>query len=335
MSHTVTLNVSNLTEDIKCSINRNQKILNELISENNNDKKFVEYLEKYKQNLLKKLNEHGHFKNGFSENKISYDPYNLVSVNTIQGLEILRKIDSFNKEVANIMSNKNLINLIVEDYENEQSEIMNIIEDVGKIAEQAILNLRSKSEKISAINIKNEIDKIRNAELDLENQKRIKNDLFDLIETYNFNNSIEFELIKMVDSKKSIQELNDCFTFISSKKIEEDKIDNFAKLFFEKLREIEGFQIPNEPIKYIFDTDGIIRKIYKLKNLKNKAIEISIDGRLQISYQYGNYEGHACEKTTDKIFQAIKENGWKIDSYTITRNISNASPLFAQKSFNK
>ena len=64
-----------------------------------------------------------------------------------------------------------------------------------------------------------------------------------------------------------------------------------------------------------------------MKNNRGNKIEIIIDGNLQMKYQLGNYVGHACEKTSEKIFESLKKQGYSIVHRNISRNISNSKPL--------
>ncbi len=107
-----------------------------------------------------------------------------------------------------------------------------------------------------------------------------------------------------------------------------------ANLLFGELESKEKFKLLNTIEKQL-DTDGVLRKKFKLRNQKGNTIEIIVDGNLRIKYQLGNYVGHACEKTSEKIFEAIDKMGYTIVHKTISRNISNSKPLEMQKNFNK
>lgn len=335
MSHTVTLHLDSLTQEIKCTINKCSTSLDNLINENTNDTKFVEYLKKYKTNIMNELKQIEKYENE-TLTKYGNTKDNTIRVGDSQRIEILRRIDSIHKEVSNIMSNKNIIDWVIKDYEKDQQDILNLIESTGKIANQAITNLKSKSVDVNVNNIKEEIENIRNIELNNEQQKIIKDELFKYIESQDFNDvDIEFQLKNIILSKKSIQELNDCFAYINSKKYEENKIDNFANSFFAEIEKSDGFKLVKDKVQKTLDDDGILRKMYKLKNAKGNVIEIIIDGNLQIKYKLGNYVGHACEKTSDRFFDAIDRLGYKIAHKTISRDISNAKPLTMKMSLNK
>lgn len=335
MSHTVTLHISSLTQDIKCCINRCNEVLDSLITSNKTNTKLVNYFEKYKNNLAKEFENLQQHEKDIS-NKYGDGTSDKINVEDSQWLNILRRIDSINKEVANLTSNKNIIEWIIQDYEKDQQDILNLVKDLGKIAEQAISNLREKTIEINLENIKKEIEEIRNIELYMQKQKEIKDDLFSYISNQKFDDKdLDFQLKNIVITKNSIQELNDCYAFINSKKYEESKIDNFAESFFTLLEKNEGFKLIKDITIKTLDDDGIIRKKYKLKNSKNNVIDIIIDGNLQIKYQLGNYVGHACEKTSDKIFDSINKLKYRIVHKTISRNISNAKPLTMKMALNK
>ncbi len=323
MSHSVNLQleINDITKEVNLIKNQSICCIDKLISENENNKELIDFLEKQKEQIIEQEKELSKYQ-GISKTSQS------------NAFNVRKKLDSISKKVANIISNKNIVDFVIKQSEKEEKEILEIILKEGVIANNAISNLRKENKELSKKNILEEIEKIRNSNLEQEESKKIKKDLFKYIDDQEFkNDNLEFELKKIIDSKNSLQELNDCFAYISSKKNEEIKIDELASLLFNELESKEKFKLLDNVEKQL-DTDGILRKKFKLRNQKGNTIEIIIDGNLRIKYQLGNYVGHACEKTSEKIFESINKMGYTIVHKTISRNISNSKPLEMKKNFN-
>lgn len=322
MSHTVTLQLDNLTNETKVVITQSLCCIDRLINENKENQSLVNFLNDQKNKINQEYQAISQF-NGKT-----------VAQGTKSELEARKAIDTISKNVANITSNKNVIDFVIKQVETEKSEILEIVSREGVIANEAISNLKSQNKEVNKQNIIAEINQIRNEKLSLERLKEIKKKIFEYIDEQLFkDDNLEFEIKKIIDSKTSLQELNDCFAFVASKKNEELKIDNLADNLFNDLEKNEGFKLLKDVTKQL-DTDGILRKTYKLRNAKGNTIEIIIDGTLRIKYKLGNYIGHACEKTTEKIKESIEKLRYKIVHENISRNISNSKPLAMEKEFN-
>ncbi len=214
MSHSVNLQIEikDITGEIKLIKDQSICCIDRLINENKNNEELVNFLEKQKEQIIEQEKELSKYQ-GISRTSQS------------NAFQIRKKLDSISKKVANIVANKNIVNFVIKQSEKEEKEILEILLKEGVIANNAISNLRKENKEINKKNIIEEIEKTRNEKLDLEELKKIKNDLFKFIDNQEFeNDNLEFELKRIIDSKNSLQELNDCFAYISSKKMKKLKL---------------------------------------------------------------------------------------------------------------
>ncbi|MDE5841672.1 MAG: hypothetical protein K2H11_01700, partial [Malacoplasma sp.] len=191
MSHSVDLQIEikDITGEIKLIKNQSISCIDKLINENKNDEELVNFLEKQKEQIIEQEKELSKYEG-------------ITRASQTNAFQIRKELDSISKKVANIVSNKNIVNFVIKQSEKEEKEILEIIFKEGIIANNAISNLRKENKEINKKNIIEEIEKTRNKKLALEESKKIKSDLFKFIDDQEFkNDNLEFELKKIIDSK--------------------------------------------------------------------------------------------------------------------------------------
>lgn len=65
----------------------------------------------------------------------------------------------------------------------------------------------------------------------------------------------------------------------------------------------------------------------KFTNKQNNTVKIFFYSNGKIKYKLGNYVGHACENTSEKLFEDLKKNQYIIRDKRIKRDIDDAKPL--------
>lgn len=271
----------------------------------------------------------------FLEKKIAYleGQKNLILkrkfLNNDDMFASLKQLDTLAKESVNISWNKN-INHFIEKIEKEnQLKITEYIGKYGTLATEAIAVLNDKQEAITEKNLVKIIDEIRDQKINEEKLKKFINDAFNFIDDLGFeNDDLKYSLKKIVKSALTIQEFSDIIPFINSKKIELENIDLFAKDILKSLNKTEGFRIISKPKIKISKDYNIIIKTFRLRNNQGNIVDIKIDGNMKIIYKLGNYIGHACELTTNKLLKDLEMNGYIITDKKIYRDITNQKPLY-------
>lgn len=317
MSHSITIDLTNYQLEINNACDHAISILNQSIECVSDDKikNFfigeINKIEKHKSILLKK----------YGTNETLYG----------QQFKIYKELDNLVKCTSNIINNTSVLNFLLSEDEKNNEEIANIVKEYGVIANISIENLNSNSIKVNPKNLIDEINRIRNDKIGIEKEQKLRDQYFNYIDSKNFDNDIKYELKKQFNNI-SHQELNDLFAIVESKDVELKKIDNLSKQLFSYLVNDLGFSLSKNTKTKICD-DGSLRKTFRLRNNKNNLIDINIYGNLKISYKLGNYVGHACEKTTDKIINKLKELNYTITSQKIVREMNNEKPLYQAKSY--
>ncbi|MBN3534675.1 hypothetical protein [Mycoplasma procyoni] len=179
------------------------------------------------------------------------------------------------------------------------------------------------------------IDQIRQNKLKTEDKKQFLEFAKTQISTLNLSDKqIEFEFFDVANKIQNLQEQSDFPGFIKGVKNSLDRIDNLAKDIIDSLNKSEGFSLAKEPTikKHEDEISGMfdLSKIYVLKNQKGNEIKIQIDSNLDIKYKLGNYIGHACIETSDRLLSDLKNKGYFIDpnSIRIKRDIDANKPLY-------
>ncbi|MDK2819758.1 MAG: hypothetical protein KFW07_02885, partial [Mycoplasmataceae bacterium] len=63
------------------------------------------------------------------------------------------------------------------------------------------------------------------------------------------------------------------------------------------------------------------------KNASNNNVLINFDSNGKIKYKLGNYIGHACEQTTDKLLTELTKMGYTYPKPLIRRDIDGNKPI--------
>lgn len=147
------------------------------------------------------------------------------------------------------------------------------------------------------------------------------------------NDELKLILKKDIKSIKDLNQLKDINAIIQSKEREYQDVMFLAKDVTSKLKD-QGFQIDNKQKKIwqIDEQNNIVLKMSLINN-QNNSVQIIFNSNLQIKYKLGNYVGHACEKTTDKLLKDLETSGYTYSVVNIKRDYE--EPKTMQKSIEK
>lgn len=316
MSHLVTFYLSGQKIEINSTCDTSINTLKRALQEN--------YDDEFKQYLQEEINKIHNYKQELS-----------LIPNATSDRAVLQQLDHISKTTANIISSISNAEYFEKKDKELNDLIRNYVKEYGVIATEALQNLKEQKIDLNKTSLSEEIDKIRNNNLQEEKIKKNIDSLYKFIDDQKFDNSdLSYELKTIIRNYKSPQEFSDAFAYIASKKVEVNKIEIIKEDLFEglKLGGFKSFDLKKTSINEY----GITYKVFKAKNLNGNVVTVIISGDGSIKYQLGNYVGHACEKTTEKLLDYLKKQGVAINHYVVTREISNAKPLYqAKKSFNK
>lgn len=311
MSHTVTIYLGNTKKKIEISCNENINSLNKAINQN--------YDESFKKQLLDKVNELEEIKK-----KLLTIPDIINNGN----ININLQIDHLIKTTSNITSSLSNVEYFFKKYGNEMN-IVDVISTYGSIGVEAMNILEQKNLKVTSKNLLNIVNEIRNE----KTNEKVKNEYIEninkFIDEQNFDShDIRYALKSIVREYNTLQEMTDAYAYVKAKKVEIENIFNLKNSVFIELKKLNF--IIDDNYKTNIDDRGLICITYKMRNSLANTIEIMFRGDGSFSYKLGNYVGHACEKTTEKLLNYLKSSGFNIVHKTITRNIDNSRPLYKE-----
>lgn len=309
MSHSVTIYIGDLKQEILISCDENINSLKKSLDQN--------YDDSFKKELLQKANE-----------LLIIRDKMLALPDYSNDLKIEKEMDHLTKLTSNIISSISNAEYFYKKY-GEEISIVDIISEYGVLGVQSIRFLEEKSLRITKENLLNAMNEIRNINVNKENKKEFIENINKFIDSQNFeSDEIRYQLKTIVREFNTPQEMVDAYAYIKAKKIEIENIFNLKNNVFNELKKLNF--IIDDKYKVNIDTMGLMCLTYKMRNAFNNTIEIIFRGDGSFSYKLGNYIGHACEKTTDKLLNYLEAAGFKIKHKTITRNIDNSKPLYKE-----
>ncbi|VEU59399.1 hypothetical protein [Mesomycoplasma neurolyticum] len=307
MSHIASFTIDNQNESIISCQNIIDKI-NNVVEKNIFD-------EEYKELLIEKRT--------ILENKINNS---IGKYTQTAGFQLIKEIDTLSKEISHLIWNTAIIDYLNRGAEREKVNLYEYVAKYGFLATEAIENLKNKNQNITKDNLEKEIEIIRHHVVAEEKLFQFKQRIFDYIDNSNINSAdLRFELKNKIKNLNTVQEMADATAYVDSKIIEIDKINDLSKNVLTSLKKIEGFIQKKEPtLKFDKEKKHLVKTFY-LINKNNNEVQINIKGNMQIFYKLGNYIGHACEKTTEKLLNDLQNLGYVITNFNITREIGISS----------
>lgn len=245
----------------------------------------------------------------------------------------LSTLSKYEKECSNIKyfinskRNEILDNII----NSTEFDFARAIKNYGTMAYEALEQMNSKNIQINNDNFENTINEIRNAQISENKRKEFINYSYSLIDTSELPDDMKLLLKQEIRNIKSQQEMSDVAPLIESKINENRRIKSMIKDLNRMLAN-QGFSIDKDSpiIKKVDEYSNIVYK-YVMKNSSNNKVSIIIDSEGKIKYKLGNYHGHMCNKTTEKLIEQLKKENYNISILSIKRDIGNNRPLAMER----
>ncbi len=239
-----------------------------------------------------------------------------------------KKLSTLTKEGTNLLRNSSIIGTLIDFKEEQRVEIETFIMEQGYKATIAYRNLENNNYIVNMETLREEMDKIKNKNLEKEELDLFIKKNMMYIKDLDLDDSLAFALINKLKSYKTPEGLTDFQSFVSEKEFEVSEINSLAKSMF---KELTKYDFKMGKYEYKLNDKGIVVGSFILKDKAYHELKINIDGANGINYKLGNYEGHACEKTSVKIWNFLDENGYGIIAAPIIRDVNEEPLSKAQK----
>ena len=309
MSHSITINAQNVQNYLdNCD---------QLITEIEEQKSVID-----SENLNKTLNESIH-----KILELKAEIKSQIGKPLRQGS--LSSLSRFQKEIANLQLLKN--NAIIDDITSSSFNITKAIAVHGSIALEAIEVIKSENRIFNNDNLEKTINLIREQEVGQNKRQTFLDEAYKIIDESNLPDIVQLALKKIVRNSKTNQELADISPLILSRKQEYDRLVQTKKDLDAKLNQM-NFKIDRSvKLKVEIDDYGNIVFKYSLKNSNNNTVTMILNSDGQIKYKLGNYIGHMCNQTTEKLIQKLKDGGYYINIISIKRDPHNKQLLAMER----
>ena len=243
--------------------------------------------------------------------------------------QILTRLSTIQKEVANFALLKN--NLIIDDIVSSSFDLAKIVSSYGYVALDALELMESQHIEINENNV---VKTIKQMQAETVNEaKRIAyiEQAYQVVDQSDLPDLVKKLLKQDIRDSKTYQELSDIQPLIISKKQEYQRLVQTRKDLNQKLKEM-GFSI-DKSIGLKIETDSYSNIVFKysLKNASNNSVSMILNSDGQIKYKLGNYVGHMCNKTTEKLIEKLRNDGYNIKVTSIKRDVNNNRPLAMER----
>ena len=253
----------------------------------------------------------------------------LNQVGKQQTTQILNHLSTIQKEVSNFALLKN--NLITDDIVSNSFDLAKIVSKYGYVALDAFELMQSQNLKITENNAIKIIEQMRLETVNEAKRAAFIKQAYQIIDQSDLPDIVKKILKQDVRDSKTYQELSDIQPLIISKKQEYQRLVQTRKDLNQKLKEM-GFSV-DKSIAIKIETDSYSNIVFKysLKNTSNNSVSIILNSDGQIKYKLGNYIGHMCNKTTEKLIEKLKNDGYNIKITSIKRDVNNNRPLALER----
>ena len=304
MSHTITIQLNNKQMYI------------------NNCNNFIEQI-KQMQNKINEFNNKINLDILLKEcNQIIETINKKQSYSESEHMELLKSINTLEKNVANTFSF--VKNSLKDKYFNELIKINEFnffsnVQKYGILANEVVEYLQLNNIKINEENFKKYLSVVEQSKLSNEKINKFITESFDYIDNTNIDSNLKLLLKKEIKNIMDLNQLKDVNSIIQSKQREYNDVLFLAKDVISKLK-LQNFKIDNKQKKIweIIDNDIVLK--LSLINDQNNVVQIIFNSNRQIKYKLGNYIGHACEKTTNKLLKDLETLGYTYSIINIKRD---------------
>lgn len=243
--------------------------------------------------------------------------------------QILTRLSTIQKEVANFALLKN--NLIIDDIVSNSFDLTKIVSKYGYVGLDALELMESQHIEINENNVVKTIEQMQAETVNEAKRVAYIEQAYQVVDQSDLPDLVKKLLKQDIRDSKTYQELSDIQPLIISKKQEYQRLVQTRKDLNQKLKEM-GFSI-DKSIGLKIETDSYSNIVFKysLKNASNNSVSMILNSDGQIKYKLGNYVGHMCNKTTEKLIEKLRNDGYNIKVTSIKRDVNNNRPLAMER----
>ncbi len=310
MSHSITISISNKEIYLSSCQNLKEKLQSIIDS--------VDVPKKVKEEVSDYISTVNNIENTINT-RSSYESEEYVS--------LMKNMSSIEKTVANVFVTaknsilNNLINSLPEEF-----DICKKISKHGVLANETIEYMKSNGISINEENFDKYVLKVEELKLSEEKIKQYILNAFRMIDESKMPDSIKASLKKEIKAINSLDMIKDIYAIIQSKENEVLRTLELSKKVNSLLKK-QGFEIVGQSIwEYDEKTSDVIHK-FSLKNTNNNTVQMIADSSGHLRYKLGNYIGHACETTTERLLEDLRNTGCDCKIISIKRDYENTKTM--------
>lgn len=234
-------------------------------------------------------------------------------------------LSNISKEIENLNMSLNFKNLYDNHIKENAGKIEELIATHGMLATESISQLIINKEKINPETLTIKINEMRKKNVSHENLIKYQNIFKTNILNSNLTDDIKLQFINLATKFKNTQEISDIQPFIASKIVEFNNMKIMVNDVVNILRKL-NFKLDSKN-SYKLDEEQVFNLKLIFKNSANNSIAINFNSNGQIKYKLGNYIGHACEQTTDKLLNELTKMNYTYPKPLIRRDVDKAKPI--------
>ncbi len=246
-------------------------------------------------------------------------------------MDLMRNLSTAEKTTANMFITakdsvlNNLINSLPEDV-----NIGQMIAKHGVLAIETIEYLKNNNIVVNKDNFDKYINEVEQAKLSKEKVDAYITNAFKMIDGAKIPDSIKTALKKETKGIDNLNGIKDIFAVIQSKENEVIRTMELSKKILEMLKKQDFSIVGNSIWEYDEKTSDIIHK-FALKNKANNTVQMIVDSTGHLRYKLGNYPGHACEATTERILKDLEAAGYTCNVISIKRDYEQQPKAMAKE----
>lgn len=289
---------------------------------------------------IEKYNIHG-FKNSIDELNKQINTYRkIIKDNNYMEYEdfiqFQRKLSTTEKEVANLYITilNNNFNEFIQKLDANKLDISYEIKRHGILANEVIEYLSNNNITINKKNFDKYLEIVEESKLTNEKLNKYIFDSYKLIDKCDLKDEIKVALKKDIRNINSLNLAKDINAIILSKENESNMVVNLAKKIIQLLKNQNFSKVGEAKWDYDLYNKNVVLK-FSMKNEQNNIIQMIVDSSLHLKYKLGNYKGHACEKTTNKLIEDMKRIGMDVTHTVIKRDYEEENKCISRELENK
>ncbi len=246
-------------------------------------------------------------------------------------MDLMRNLSTAEKSTANMFltAKNSVLNNLIASLPADVN-IGQMIAKHGVLAIETIEYLKTNNIPITQDNFDKYMYEVEQTKLSNEKIDEYITNAFKMIDSAKIPDSIKLALKKETKKIDNLNSIKDIFAVVQSKENEVIRTIELSKKILEMFKKQDFSIVGNSIWEYDEKTSDIIHK-FALKNKSNNTVQMIVDSTGHLRYKLGNYPGHACEATTDKILKDLEAAGYTCNVIAIKRDYEEQPKTMAKE----